>query len=216
LNVDRNTRYFFYATSYRAQREEYNLEGEDGQVASGADSTDTEFKVPEVPDDKGEELENTEQPGIDSALADWFKVEQDETPNAGVPAHETSDTETENDSDHDDPRLDEDDEWLKVKPGPDLAINVEKVCGSSILFPLLLTSRGSCQRALRLKPRYIRFVIAFFWLLSYSSSTNHLWTSEWARVMLLWNTMKTSSSNICMFRLLAYATFTQRAVGTST
>lgn len=160
MNVDRNTRYFFHATSHRAQREEYNLEDEDGQVASGADSTDAEFKVPELADDKGEELEDTEQPGIDSSLADWFKVEQDEAPNASVPAHEASDTETENDSDHDDPRPDEDDEWLKVKPGPDLAINVENVCRDSILFPLLLTSRGSCQQALRSKPRYIRFLTA--------------------------------------------------------
>jgi len=70
------------------------------------------------------------QPDIDPALADWFKVEQDE-PNVRV--HENSDTETENDSDHDGLPVDEgDDEWLKVKPNADIASgsDPEKVCQS--------------------------------------------------------------------------------------
>jgi DNA ligase-4 len=112
-------RYFFHATPHRTETEEYNLEDEDEEAdAPMADADDVGFKVPDVPEDKDKEPEGAEQPDIGSALADWFKVEQDETPSVRI--HENSDTETEDDSDHDDLPPDEgDDESPDVASGSD-------------------------------------------------------------------------------------------------
>jgi hypothetical protein len=116
-------RYFFHATPHRAEREEYNLEDEDIQVDAPIienEEEDAEFKVPDWPKNKNEEPGDAEQPDIDSPLADWFKVEQDETPGTSIRIHDLSDTETENDSDHEDLCPDEgEDEWLKIKPSTD-------------------------------------------------------------------------------------------------
>lgn len=117
--VPLSKKYFFHATPHRTETEEYNLEDEDEEAdAPMADADDVGFKVPDVPEDKDKEPEGAEQPDIGSALADWFKVEQDETPSVRI--HENSDTETEDDSDHDDLPPDEgDDESPDVASGSD-------------------------------------------------------------------------------------------------
>jgi len=114
--VPLSKKYFFHATPHRKETEEYNLDDEDEEA--DAPMADVGFKVPDVLEDK--EPEDAEQPDIKSALADWFKVEQDETPSVRV--HENSDTETEDDSDHDGLAPEEgDDGWLKIKPSPNVA-----------------------------------------------------------------------------------------------
>jgi DNA ligase-4 len=121
------------------------------------ENEDADFKVPDLPEDKDDKPEDTEQPDVDSALADWFKVEQVETPSTGVRIHENSDTETENDSDHDDLRPDEEeDEWLKVKPrtGPPSGVG-EVSQDSDDSLSLFLISRGSRLLAPWSKLRYI-------------------------------------------------------------
>jgi len=86
-----------------------------------ADAEDVGFKSPVGLEEKDEELKDAVQPDVDPAIADWFKVEQDETPSS-VRNHESSDTETENDSDHEGlPADDGDEEWLKVEPSLGIA-----------------------------------------------------------------------------------------------
>jgi hypothetical protein len=115
-------RYFFHATPHRTETEEYGLEDEDVEVPIAEE----EFKVPDSPEDKGKSVEGTEQLEMDSSLAGWLKVGQDDLHNTDV--HENSDTDTEDDSDHEGVRPDEgDDDWLKVKQSPDLASDGEKV-----------------------------------------------------------------------------------------
>lgn len=85
---------------------------EDAEDLIDAGNNEVDIKTPlavkvEAADEKHGEVE------ADPALADWFKVEQEDMPKF----IENSDTETEDDSDHDDlpPGGDDgDDEWLNV------------------------------------------------------------------------------------------------------
>ena len=109
-------RYFFHATHHRTEMEEYEFDDE--VDAPMTNSTDAEFKVPDISEDKEEESDAGQ---IDPSIADWFKVEQDQK-SSSIRVHEDSDTETEDDSDHDDLRPEEeDDEWHKVESNPDVA-----------------------------------------------------------------------------------------------
>jgi DNA ligase 4 len=139
-------RYFFHATSHRAEREEYNLEDQDIQMDASMienGEEDAEFKDHDWLEHKDEEPRDAEQPDIDSPLADWFKVEQDETPGTSARVHDLSDTETEDDSDHEDLRPDEgEDEWLKIKPSTDRPSDDGEVRLKSDVQTLFLTRRN--------------------------------------------------------------------------
>jgi DNA ligase-4 len=139
-------RYFFHATPYRAEREEYNLEDEDIQVDAPMieNEEDAEFKIPDLPEDKDEEPRDAEQSDIDPSLADWFKVEQDEASSTSARAHDISDNEIENDSDNEDLRPDEEeDDWLEVKPSTDHSSRDREVRHKSDLQTLFLIRHAS-------------------------------------------------------------------------
>ncbi|KAJ7733239.1 DNA ligase IV [Mycena maculata] len=107
--------YFFHATPSRIDSKEYGEEEDEDEVKmedaeAGPSGT------------KAEDNEDVIQPkmeaeDVDPALADWFKVEEDEKV---VPSGRDSDTDTENDSDNADVANEEPDndldDWLKVKP----------------------------------------------------------------------------------------------------
>jgi DNA ligase-4 len=107
-------RYFFHATSSRIDSEEYD---------DGDDEDDTKMEDAEAgpSTSKTEHDEDVIQPKaeeVDPALADWFKVEEDEK--KFIPGGIDDDSETENDSDNADVTKEEPDDdlddWLKVKP----------------------------------------------------------------------------------------------------
>lgn len=85
---------------------------EDDEEADG-DAQQAESTAPSVENEEAKDVEETE---ANLALADWFKVERDDAPKV----IENSDTETEDDSDHDEfPPEDGDEEWLKLDASPD-------------------------------------------------------------------------------------------------
>ncbi|KAJ7876841.1 DNA ligase IV [Mycena leptocephala] len=107
-------KYFFHATSSRIDSEEYD---------DGDDEDDTKMEDAEAgpSTSKTEHDEDVIQPKaeeVDPALADWFKVEEDEK--KFIPGGIDDDSETENDSDNADVTKEEPDDdlddWLKVKP----------------------------------------------------------------------------------------------------
>lgn len=123
--VPLSKKYCFHATRRRTETQEYNHEDNDENEqidAPIAVDERVEFKVPDVPEDKDEEPGDARQLDAEPALADWFKVGQDETASTSARIHENSDTETENDSDHDDLPVDEgDDQWVNVESSPNIA-----------------------------------------------------------------------------------------------
>lgn len=84
---------------------------EDAEDLIDAGDYEVDTKIPLVIKDEAAD-EKAGDVKIDPALADWFKVEQEDIPKFV----ENSDTETEDDSDHDDLPPDGDDEWLDVSP----------------------------------------------------------------------------------------------------
>ncbi|KZP16598.1 ATP-dependent DNA ligase [Athelia psychrophila] len=101
-------KYFFHATQGKMNAPEFSEDAED-LIDAGDYEVDT--KIPLVIKDEAAD-EKAGDVKIDPALADWFKVEQEDIPKFV----ENSDTETEDDSDHDDLPPDGDDEWLDVSP----------------------------------------------------------------------------------------------------
>lgn len=129
-------RYFFHATQEKMDASEFVEDAEDLMDTS---NYEMDIKTPlfvkdEATDDKAEEVE------VNPALADWFKVEQEDIPKFV----ENSDTETEDDSDHDDLPPDEDDgddKWLDVSPEDAKSSLDVKVVQSDACSGKLLTAR---------------------------------------------------------------------------
>lgn len=82
------------------------------------DPDDTDFKIPQTPEGNTDAAED-EASGIDTTLADWFKVDENHNASSSGRDKESSGSETEADSDNADLYPD-DDEWLNVEPTSDL------------------------------------------------------------------------------------------------
>jgi len=102
------------------ESDDYKLDDEG--VADEEDDVEEEANEPEQIQDDMEVTKSEETDDIDPSLADWFKVEDEK--DSGGAAKDTSDTESDNDSDNEDMKLnpeEELDEWFKAKPEPDSA-----------------------------------------------------------------------------------------------
>lgn len=103
-------RYLFYATPHRLDTEEYSI----GDEAVPAPVTEEDLDALEKIDDKVEPFDDVK---LDPALADWFQVKNEDGVGASSHVKDNSDTETEDDSDHESlPPGDVDDDWQKVEP----------------------------------------------------------------------------------------------------
>ncbi|KAJ7115869.1 DNA ligase 4 [Mycena epipterygia] len=111
-------KYFFHATPSRIDSDDYD---------EGNDDEDDETKMVDTEEGpsamKNEDIiqPKIEAEDMDPALADWFKVDEDEK--KVIPSGRDSDSETENDSDNADVANEEPDDdlddWFKVKPAVD-------------------------------------------------------------------------------------------------
>lgn len=98
---------------------------DDDSVQSDEHMAETEELVGNISassHEKEEEFDIAELPDMDAALGDWFKVKNAEASVNSVPVLENSDTETEDDSDHEELRADDvDDEWQEIQPSSNTA-----------------------------------------------------------------------------------------------
>ncbi|KAJ3559037.1 hypothetical protein NM688_g581 [Phlebia brevispora] len=117
-------KYFFHATTARMENEEYQREDE------GEEEEPEEVASPQ-PEEASEEATEPEatpsaeekEEEIDPALADWFKVEKEETPERPDLRQNEADSETEPDSENEDVKDEDadvnepDDDWLNIPSG---------------------------------------------------------------------------------------------------
>lgn len=98
---------------------------EDGSIQSDEHVEEAEERVGNISTsfhEKQEESNTAELPDLDATLGDWFKVETNEASVNNVQVLENSDTETDDDSDHEELREDDvDDEWQEVRLSSNIA-----------------------------------------------------------------------------------------------
>ncbi|KAG2150301.1 ATP dependent DNA ligase domain-containing protein [Suillus bovinus] len=107
-------KYFFHATLARQESDDYRQldTDEEQEMSDGVVQEDASLKMPITPEGFEPKLEETEE--VDSELADWFQVDA----KLAVPEDSETEDESDADSNNDDVKEEDDNEWLQASYSP--------------------------------------------------------------------------------------------------